>query len=116
MQTHLRYGKNILRGQVIVVRNLDALVRCVKEQDTVILLTLFQHHNADDDAGSKEQISQELNFAVHIIVIDEILTDLPLHASPVHDTDQADDDRRPVGGQPEEAMHDKRHIHLALGN
>lgn len=57
-------GVDILRGQLVAVRHLDALLGGVDEQGGVVRLGFFQHHDAGGDAGAEEQVVGKLNNTV----------------------------------------------------
>ena len=121
----LRVGINdpgdVLRCQLVVVRDLDAFFCRVDKEYTAVGLALFQDHYAGGDGGTVEEIARQLNHAVHEVIINQVLPDLLLRAAAVHDAREADDRRRAVGSQPAQGgsqpaqgMHDEGHIRLAL--
>ena len=58
--------RDILRGELVVIRRLHALGRSVDEECAVILvLLLLHHHDAGRDRSAEEQIARQLDDAVH---------------------------------------------------
>ena len=106
---------DVFRRQLVVVRYLDALAGGIHKQDLVVPLVLFQHHDAGGDAGAEKQVAGQLDDAVDIIVVHQILADLFLGAAAVQYPGEAHDGRRAVGRQPGQAVQDERQVRLALG-
>ena len=69
---------DVLRRQLIVIGDLDALLGGVDKQGLVVPLVLFQHHDAGGDGGAKKQVAGQLDHAVDEVVVNEILPDLLL--------------------------------------
>ena len=80
---HLHDTGNVGLGQLVVVRDLDALIGRVDEKRPVIRLALFQDHDAGGDARPEEQVRRELYHAVHEVIVNEVFTDFLLRAAPV---------------------------------
>ena len=109
------YAGDILPGQLIVVRDLYALVRGVDKERFVVRLAALQHHYAGGDRGAEEEVRGELYHAVDEVVVYEILPDLLLRAAAVHDAREADYRRRAVRREPREGVHYKRKVGLRFG-
>ena len=71
-------------GQLVVIRDLDALVCSINEQNPAVRLTLLQHHDACRDTGSEKQISRKLDHAVYKVVIDQVFPNLFLRTAAIH--------------------------------
>ena len=110
----VHYFVNVLRGEFVVVRHLDALGRSINEQHLIVRFTLFQHHDAGGNTGTKEQVARQLDDAVNEVIVHQILANFLLCAATVHDAREADNCRRTVGSQPCQRVHDKSQIRFAL--
>lgn len=106
--------RDILRGELVVIRHLHALGRSIDEECAVICFILLHHHDAGRDRSAEEQIARELDDAVDEVVIHKILADFLLRAAAVHDAGEADDGRGAIRSEPGKAVHDEGHIRLAL--
>jgi len=104
----VHYFVNVLRGEFVVVRHLDALGRSINEQHFIVRFALFQHHDAGGNTGTKEQVARQLDDTVNKVVVHQILANFLLCAATVHDAGKADDCSRTVGSQPCQRVHDKR--------
>ena len=87
---------DVVLRQLIVIRDLDALVGGVNEQNPTVRFALLQHHDASGNTGPKEKIARKLDHAVHEVVIDQILPDLLLSSAAIHDAGEADDGSRAI--------------------
>ena len=106
--------RDILRGELVVIRHLHALGRSVDEECAGIRFILLHHHDAGRDRSAEEQIARELDDAVDEVVIHKILADFLLRAAAVHDAGEADDGRGAIRSEPGKTVHDEGHIRLAL--
>ena len=91
---------DIVLGQFVVVGYLFALLRSINEQCTVVHLIAFQNHNAGCNGGSEEQIARQLDDAVDKVVIDQLLPDLLLSTTTVHNAGEANDCSSSISSQP----------------
>ena len=105
---------DVLRGEFVVIGHLDALGRSINEQHFIVRFTLFQHHDAGGNTGTKEQVARQLDDAVNKVIVHQILANLLLCAATVHDAGKTDDCRRTVGSQPCQRVHNKGQVCLAL--
>ena len=93
----VHYFVNVLRGEFVVVRHLDALGRSINEQHFIVRFALFQHHDAGGDGRAEKQVAGQLDDAVDEVVVDEILADLLLGAAPVQNAREQTMAAVPVG-------------------
>lgn len=105
----------ILRRELVVARDLDALLAGVDKEDGVVAFGLFEHHDGGGNAGAKKEIIRQLNNAIDKVIVDQILPDLLLSAAAIQDPREADDRRRAAGRQPAQAVHHKSHVGFAFG-
>ena len=110
----VHYFVNVLRGEFVVVRHLDALGRSINEQHFIVRFTLFQHHDAGGNTGTKEQVARQLDDTVNEVVVHQIFADFLFCTATVHNAGETDDCCRAVGSQPCQRVHDKRQIRFAL--
>ena len=102
--------------QLIIVRDLNALVGGINEQNPAVRLALLQYHDAGGNTGPEEQIARKLNHAVHEVVANKVLPDLLFSPAAIHDAGEADNGCRAVRSQPGKGMHDKGQVCFALGS
>ena len=105
---------DVLWGEFIVVGNLHALTAGINEERSVILLALLQYHNAGSDRGAKEEVIGELDDAIYIVVVNQILAYLLLRTATIHNARETNYARRAVGCQPRQRVHNERQVCLAL--
>ena len=105
---------DVFGRQLVVIRDLYALIRRVDEKRFVVALAFLHHHDAGGDGGAEKEVGGQLNDAVHKVVFNEIPPYLLFRSAAVHNTGEADDSRRAVCREPRKAVHDKRHIRLAF--
>lgn len=100
--------------QLVVVGDLHALLGRVDEERAVLSLGSFQHKDAGGDRRAEEEVVRKLDHAVDKVIVDEVLANLPLCATPVHHPGETDDRSRAVRGEPGKAMHDEGEIGFRL--
>ena len=121
MRDFLALGKklhdmlDVVLRQLIAVRDLHALLGGVDEQSGAVRLATAQDEDIRGDGRAEKQVVRQLDDTVRISVVDEVLPNLLLGTAPVHDAGEADDSCRAVGRPPRQAVHDKGHIRLRLG-
>jgi len=103
---------DVLRGKFVVFGDFDELFGSVDKEGIVVVLVLFQHHDAGGDGGAEEEVGRELDDAVDEVVVDEVATDLLLGTTTVHNAWEADDSGGAIGGQPAQRMHDESEVGL----
>src|SRR5699024_4540816 len=81
----------ILRRQLIIVCNLNALSCRINEQRLVIYLIFLHYHNASSNRSPEEQVTRKLNDTIHIVIINQIFTDFLLGSTTIHNTRKAYD-------------------------
>ena len=120
MRNFLAFGErgndavDVFACELVVVCDLDALGGCVDEKHLIIRFALLHHHDAGCDACAEKEVAGQLDDAVDVVVVNQVFADFLLCAAAIHDAGETDDSRRSVGSQPTEAVHDERHVRLAL--
>ena len=110
----LQNRRDVVLGQLVVVRDLDAFLRRVDEEDRIVTLAFLEDEDAGRDRGAEEEIVGELDDGLDEVVVDEILADLLLRAATVHDAWEGNDSRRSVRCEPGERVHHECEVGLRL--
>ena len=108
------YVLDVFLRQLVIVRNLDALVGRIDKQRLVVCFAFLQHHDAGGNGCAEEQVAGKLDDAVDKVVVNEVLSDFLLCAAAIHDTREADDRRRAVRRKPRQRVHDKGKVSLGF--
>ncbi|KUK71974.1 MAG: hypothetical protein XD91_1614 [Clostridiales bacterium 38_11] len=81
---------HVLLCQLVAVGDLDAFLGRIDEEGAVLFLGLFQYHDTGRYARAEEQIAGQLNDAVDIVIINQVLAYLLFGTASIHDTREAD--------------------------
>ena len=115
LSVHIHNAVDVGSSQFIIIGDLHKLLGSVDKEHLVILLALAQHHDAGGNGGTVKEVGRQLDDAIHKVVIHQVLANLLLRTTPIHNAREANDGRRTIGCQPRQAVHNKGHIRFALG-
>ena len=107
--------QDVLFCEFVGIGNLDALPGSIYEQGAVVFLGLLEDHDAGGNAGPKEKVVRELDDAVYIVIINQILSYLLLCSSSIHHTREAYYGSRAIAGEPGKRVHNECKVSLGLG-
>lgn len=81
----MRYDAvDVFGRQLVVIRDLNALVRRVDEKRFAVAFAFLHHHNAGGNGGAEKEVGGKLNDAIHKVVSHEIPPYLLFRTAAVH--------------------------------
>lgn len=80
----LLYLRYVFFGQLIVIRDLYALLRSVYEKSAVLRLVLFQNHDTSSDRCTIEKVVGKLNNTINEVVVYKVLAYLLFSSTTIH--------------------------------
>jgi len=101
--------------ELVGVGDFDAFLGSIYEEGGVVQFCRFEDHYAGGDGGAEEEVVGELDDAVDVVVVNEILADFLFGSASVHHAGEADDGCRAVGCEPGEGVHDEGEVGFGFG-
>ena len=108
---------DMLVGEDVVVRLFpeEVLTTGVDEPRRGVALMLGEHQDADADGCAKKEVGRHGDYALHIVVLHQILPDLLLRAPTIEDAGEANDSCSPFGRKVAERMEHKGKVGFCIG-
>ena len=105
---------DVFGRQLVVIRDLDALIRRVNEKRFAVAFASLHHQNAGCNGSAEKEVGGQLYHAINSVFSHEVLPYFLFRTAAVQDAGEADNRRRAVCREPRKAVHDKRHVRLAF--